>query len=105
MLYFKKHETASVCGDLVHAVGNLSDIQFITLHIYGSNNYDGTVTENSKVYEIEKNRIRTTFGPAFINISDSLCKKDEQGIDTDEKTRNDHSKIIQEFYKRNHIKI
>ena len=101
----RKGTIAPVCGDLVHAMGNLTEKPFMTLHIYGSNNYAGTVTEDSQVYEIEKDRIRTTFGPAFINISDSLCKKDEQGIETDEKTRNDHSKIIQEFYKRNHIKI
>ncbi len=85
---------APVCGDLVHAMGNLSEPAFITLHIYGSNNYKGSVTEDSKVYEIEKNRIRTTFGPAFINISDELCKKDEHGIITDTHTRNDYITVL-----------
>jgi len=96
---------APVCGDLVHAMGNLSKQPFITLHIYGSNSYSGTITEDSTLYEIEKNRIRKTFGPAFINISDDLCKENIHGIETDEKTKEDHSKIIQDFYKRNNIKM
>jgi len=97
----KKGTIAPVCGDLVHAMGNLSDQVFITLHIYGSNNYIGSVTEDSKVYEIEKDRIRTTFGPAFINIADNLCKKDVQSLNTDERTRNDHSSLIKQFYQQN----
>lgn len=101
----KKGTSAPVCGDLVHAMGNLSDKSFLTLHIYGSNSYSGVITEDSKLYEIEKDRIRTTLDPAFINISDELCKNEEQGIDTDQETRNDYSLLIEPFYKRNNKTI
>lgn len=96
---------APVCGNLVHAMGNLSQKPFITLHIYGSNSYSGTITEDSKLYEIEKNRIRTTLGPAYLNISDNLCKDKSEGIITDEKTKSDYYKIIHQFYKRNNINL
>ncbi|MCF6367062.1 MAG: cysteine dioxygenase family protein [Bacteroidales bacterium] len=85
---------APVCGDLVHAMGNLSDKSFLTLHIYGSNSYSGVITEDSKLYEIEKDRIRTTVGPAYLNISDTFCKKDVQGIETCKKTKDDYYKLI-----------
>ncbi len=101
----KEGSAAPVCGDLVHAMGNLSQKPFITLHIYGSNSYKGTITEDSQLYEIEKNRIRTTLGPAYLNISDELCKKSKQGILTDEKTNSDFYSLIQQFYKRNNINI
>jgi len=96
---------APVCGDLVHAMGNLSREPFITLHIYGSNSYSGAITEDSKLYELEKNRIRTTLGPAYLNISDDLCKNKVSGIITDEKTKTDYYKIIQQFYKRNNLDL
>lgn len=96
----KKGSIAAVCGDLVHAMGNLSENPFLTLHIYGSNSYNGTITEDSRVYELNKNRIRTTLGPAFINISDELCKSTENDIITDEKTIQDFENFTQLFFER-----
>ncbi len=100
-----KGTIAPVCGNLIHAMGNLSEIPFVTLHIYGSNSYKGSVTEDSKMYEIEKNRIRTTVGPAYINIKNELCKKDEYGIETCKETENDYYKLISHFYKRNNLEL
>jgi predicted metal-dependent enzyme (double-stranded beta helix superfamily) len=96
----KTGSIAAVCGDLVHAMGNLSDNPFLTLHIYGSNSYKGTITEDSKVYELNKNRIRTTLGPAFLNIADDLCKADENGIITDDKTLEDFENFTKLFFDR-----
>ncbi len=101
----KEGAIAPVCGDLVHAMGNLTQEPFITLHIYGSNSYKGAITEDSNLYEIEKNRIRTTLGPAFLNISDDLCKENKQGIKTCSKTKDDYLKFVQAFYKRNNLKL
>jgi hypothetical protein len=96
----KTGSIAAVCGDLVHAMGNLSDNPFLTLHIYGSNSYKGTITEDSKVYELNKNRIRTTLGPAFLNIADNLCKSTENEIVTDEKTIKDFENFTKLFNER-----
>ena len=96
----KKGSIAAVCGDLVHAMGNFSDKPFVTLHIYGSNSYKGTITEDSRVFELNTNRILTTLGPAFLNINDNLCKKQEVGIETDEKTLRDFENITKLFNER-----
>ncbi|MCF6367209.1 MAG: hypothetical protein L3J35_13555 [Bacteroidales bacterium] len=44
-------------------------------------------------------------GPAYLNISDELCKDSIQGIVADDKTKTDYYKIIQQFYKRNSTQI
>jgi hypothetical protein len=96
----KTGSIAAVCGDLVHAMGNLSEIPFLTLHIYGSNTYNGTITEDSRVFELNKNRIRTTVGPAFLNIADDLCKATENGIITNDKTLEDFENFTKLFFAR-----
>lgn len=96
----KNGSIAAVCGDMVHAMGNLSSAPFLTLHIYGSNSYCGRITEDSRVFELDKNRIRTSIGPAFLNIEDCYCKYDEEGIVTDMKTIDDFNQITEEFFNR-----
>jgi hypothetical protein len=91
---------APVCGDLIHAMGNLSEAPLITLHIYGSNTYQGISTEDSKIFELEKGKVRTSLGPAFINIADNLCKKDTDDVFTDDNTLKDYFRIIRPYYLR-----
>lgn len=86
---------------VVHAMGNLSDKPFFTLHIYGSNKYNGTATEDAKLYEPDKKRILITKGPAFLNIESSFCKgKEDYGIEADENTLNDYHKITAQYFDR-----
>ncbi|MEA2042082.1 MAG: cysteine dioxygenase family protein [Bacteroidota bacterium] len=101
----KKKSIAPVCGQMVHAMGNLSDRSFLTLHIYGSNTYKGAITEDSIIYEPDKNRRRTTVGPAFLNISDRFCKHDQAGIVNDEATRQDFKNFSKAFFSRNNIEL
>ena len=96
----KKGTIAPVCGNLTHAMGNLSDTPFFTLHIYGSNSYQGAITEDSTIYELEKNRIRTTLGPAFLDMKDELCKTSKHGIKTDADTKADYMAYIRNYYGR-----
>jgi predicted metal-dependent enzyme (double-stranded beta helix superfamily) len=99
----RKGSIAPVCGKMIHAMGNLSDKAFMTLHIYGSNSYKGNITEDSEIFEIEKERIRTTTGPAFIDMSDEYCKSVETGLKTNSKTARDYNTITQKFHARNRI--
>ena len=55
--------------------------------------------------KLGKNRIRTTLGPAYLNIADELCKNTVNGVITNERTKTDFYKIIHFFYKRNNIKL
>ncbi len=85
---------APVCGNLTHSMGNSTDKPFITLHIYGSNSYEGIITEDSKIFDVNNNRIITTTGPAYINMKEEYCKNIDTGIETDENTKKDFDKLI-----------
>jgi cysteine dioxygenase len=98
-----KGSIVPVQGGFVHAMGNLSDDPFMTLHIYGSGRAGSNANDFSEVYEIEKKRIRTTNGAAYINISDEHCKKTEIGLVTDIDTLVDYLQIVLPYYKKNGI--
>ena len=93
---------APVKGDLVHAMGNLSEVPAMSLHIYGSNNNLRLPNSTSNIYELEKKQVRVTTGEAYINGSESLFEPLEK-ISTNEKTLTDYLTIILPYYQRNHI--
>ncbi|MEI7597179.1 MAG: cysteine dioxygenase family protein [Bacteroidota bacterium] len=97
----EKGSIVPVNGSLVHAMGNLTDQPFITLHIYGTNNSDGLTIQDSVVYELENKRRTTTNGAAYISLCTSHSKKIEDGIKTDEESLIDYLKIILPYYKKN----
>jgi predicted metal-dependent enzyme (double-stranded beta helix superfamily) len=98
-----KGSIVPVNGNLVHAMGNLTDRPFITLHIYGSHQALSNANDFSLVYEIEKKQIRTTNGSAYINISEENCKKTDHGLVTNVETLVDYLQIILPYYKRNKL--
>jgi len=96
-----KGSVVPVTGDFVHAMGNLTDTPFITLHIYGSDKAMSNANDFSLVYEIEKKQIQTTSGAAYINISENFSKKTVHGLQTNVETMVDYLKIILPYYKKN----
>ncbi len=96
----KKGTVSPVCGDFVHAMGNLSSHPFVTLHIYGSNTFEGTVTEDSTIYEISEKKIYTSKGPAFLNMDNKLYKTQRTGLITNRETEQDYKTITQLFLQR-----
>lgn len=84
----------------VHAMGNLSNEPFQSLHIYGASNYSSPTNTDSLVYQLEYERMRITDGRAFINIDDSYAKKDIPGLVADDETMMDYLQIIRPFYQR-----
>ena len=96
----KQGTIAPVCGNLVHAMGNLNKKSIQTLHIYGSNTYTGAITEDSLVYELQHNVIRKSYGPAFINMRSEHYKNENFGIKTNNETLNDYTELIKPFTQR-----
>jgi cysteine dioxygenase len=95
-----KGSIVPVKGNFIHAMGNLTDSPFITLHIYGSDKTISNANDFSRVYEIEKMQIRTTNGAAYLNISEDYCKKTNRGLTTNVETLVDYLQIILPYYKR-----
>lgn len=88
-------------SELYHAMGNSGTESFLTMHIYGSDSYTGTATDDAVVYEIEKERMLLSTGPAFINMSEAQCKRILDGkLVCDQSTRQDYIECIRPFYTR-----
>ncbi len=94
---------APVNGNLVHAMGNLSELPAMSLHIYGSDQSISNANDGSLVYELEKKLIRRTHGEAYINLATNNCLQTIEGLATDEATLLDYLDIVQPFYRKNNL--
>lgn len=84
-----------------HAMGNLGSKPFLTLHIYGSDHHRGIPTEGSKIYEIEKNRIRRSKGPAFLEMAENFyIDNSTEALNCDQETRQDYYECIRSYFQR-----
>jgi predicted metal-dependent enzyme (double-stranded beta helix superfamily) len=84
-----------------HAMCNLGSKPFLTLHIYGSDHHRGIPTEGSRVFEIEKNRIRRSKGPAFLEMAENFYLDDSAEIlACDRDTREDYYECIRPYFRR-----
>ena len=74
---FHSGNRVGVTGSLVHAMGNLSAVPALTLHIYGTNSQFGTGL-NARVFDLEMGRAVMTDGAAFLsrNHADSIILPD-----------------------------
>jgi cysteine dioxygenase len=67
---FGKDQVACLNGDFIHMMGNTGNMNIMSLHIYGSDSKDESLAKRSRVYQIDKNKVITTKGPAFLNTNE-----------------------------------
>ena len=90
----------NITGDYTHAMGNLSDTPFQTLHIYGTGLADRKPGKGSIVYMPEYNLFCRSQGAAYLNINGDLCSDRNYGIHTDHNTIIDYFTNIRPYYRR-----
>ena len=90
-----------VKGELIHAMGNLTDKPSLSLHIYGLNHSIDTMDTTTRIFELEKKRVRFTSGEAFIDGYESFGKP-LHNLKTNEETLLDYLEILLPFYQKNH---
>jgi cysteine dioxygenase len=97
---FEHGQIAGVCGDLIHIMGSSSPEDFMTLHIYGTDNQDHSAVELAEVYAPEHNKVFFTSGEAYLNICNDLVKDEKEcgGVEPD--TMADYLQLILPFYRR-----
>jgi predicted metal-dependent enzyme (double-stranded beta helix superfamily) len=98
--YFKKGDSAAICGDLIHMMGNSGNKEFTTLHIYGSNTGFSANAKDEKVFLPEHRSVFNTNGPAFLNMNEDLKKLKTFFNDIKEGTLLDYFDTIKPFYSR-----
>jgi len=101
---FQKGQIAPVSGDLTHMMGNSSDENFTTLHIYGSNTRNNEVSADAKVYVPEFQKIRTTLGSAYLNMTKDLVLTEEPLGKINSDVLLDYFQLVKPFYERNNNK-
>ncbi len=65
---FKYGQIVGVEHNLVHQMGNMTNENILTLHIYGLEETKGSVTGDANLYDIENNKIQIINGGVFYNL-------------------------------------
>jgi len=85
-------------GKLIHFMGNLSNSNKMSIHIYGINsaNQAQTISEGSRVFSPENNCTYYTDGPAYLLLPEDLIRKKAQlpKINTD--ALNDYFELLKQ---------
>jgi cysteine dioxygenase len=97
---FELGQTANVCGDLIHIMGNSSPKDFMTLHIYGIDDQSQKSEELAEVYAPELNKVFFTSGHAYLNIKSDLVKDEKEIGRVCPDTLADYLRLIHPFYSR-----
>ena len=101
---FKKGEIASVCGNLTHLMGNSTNKEFFTLHIYGSNKLNSNISADAKVFVPEHKKAVTTNGSAYLNMKENLKLTEKHFTNISQEALADYFTLIKPFYNRNRQK-
>lgn len=89
-----------VNNPLIHQMGNVTSSPYLTLHVYGDNEYIGDVTANSRIFEIETGLIKHTTGGAFFNLPDEKVYDVEEMPEIDYQTFVHQASILMQYYQR-----
>jgi predicted metal-dependent enzyme (double-stranded beta helix superfamily) len=79
-------EIAMVNNALIHQMGNKTQDPYMSLHIYGTPQNMEDVTADSRIFEIEKNRVVETTGGAFFQLAEENVEFLSELYCKDEKT-------------------
>ncbi len=91
---FLTGQTARVQSDIIHMMGNTSNKNALSVHIYGTNNPDLTVAQHSCVFYPEINQLTYTQGAAFL-YDPTSCSHELHDFNTIEKeTLSDYYSLL-----------
>ncbi len=100
---YYKGNVASVCGDLTHLMGNGSNKDFSTLHIYGSNSRTSDVSKDAVVYLPEFAKKVTTMGSAYLNMNQELMLSETHFNTLSKEALTDYFYLVKPYYERNKL--
>ena len=91
---FLKGQTASVHSDVIHMMGNNSNKNALSIHIYGTNEPGKKVAQRSRIFYPEINQMAYTQGAAYLFNPQYNANKMIDFENIDEGTRNDYFALI-----------
>jgi cysteine dioxygenase len=91
---FTKGQVACLKGDFIHMMGNKGNMNIMSLHIYGSDSKDESLAKRSRIYQIDKKKIITTNGPAYLNTNEESILHQEYFDSVDQKALLDYIDLM-----------
>ncbi|MEA5470488.1 cysteine dioxygenase family protein [Spirulina sp. 06S082] len=83
---FVPGEVKLVDRSLIHQMGNLSGECFLSLHVYGFNLPEGTITGNARLFDLWEGCIQHTDGGVFFGLPEAQINDRIYGLQGDRET-------------------
>ncbi len=91
---FAPQEVKLVDGELIHQMGNSGQSEFLSLHIYGSQNSNSPITGNARVFDLWEGSIQRTDGGVFFCLPEEQINSRSYGLQGDwDTTLRHHQKM------------
>lgn len=88
-------------GEYIHAMGNLSDKPFQSLHVYFTGIEGKTPGNGARIFLLERKKVYTTTGAAYLDMDFNENSENAVEIDFDPDTLRDYASFIRPFFQRN----
>ena len=100
---FLKGQTASVHSDVIHMMGNNSNKNALSIHIYGTNEPGKKVAQRSRIFYPEINKMAYTQGAAYLFNPQYNTNSLIDFENIDDETKNDYFALINGNRNMSHV--
>ncbi len=100
---YTENQVASICGNIIHLMGNNSNRKYSTLHIYGAGNRESNFSHNTKVYLPELEKVAISSGPAYLAMRQEWIQEEKPIMALSEELLSDYFELVRPFFERNEM--
>jgi len=95
-----KGAAIKVNNAFIHQMGNATTDPYLTLHIYGSNHLQKSITADAKNFDLELDRVAHTSGGAFFNLPSENVYNIEEGVEPTCQVFMQYAYLLMDYYNR-----
>ncbi|NEO64651.1 MAG: cysteine dioxygenase [Moorea sp. SIO4G2] len=85
-LEFSSAQVKAVADDMIHQMGNPGQSAFLSLHVYGGENPNSSITSNTRIFDLFEGSIQRTDGAGFFCLPEAEIKERHYGLQADANT-------------------
>ena len=97
---FPPGTAVAVNHDLIHQMGNPSELPFLSLHVYGCENPHGSITGDARIFELWEGCIQYTDGGVFFALPEEQINTKVYGLKGDRQTTLHHLQCLRDRLER-----
>ena len=98
-----KGGAVKVNNAFIHQMGNSTTEPYLTLHVYGSNHLQKSITADAKNFDLELDRIAHTSGGAFFNLPSENVYDVETGVKPTQEVFMHYAYLLMDYYNRQEL--